>query len=96
MSVSMLDERLRTDVLRELARDPRITHAGAITVSVKDGVVTLDGTVGSHSERWFAEHAARRVADVKAVIKQLHVGRIAPAAASHAELSQPATESSPS
>jgi osmotically-inducible protein OsmY len=40
---------------------------------VKDGVVTLTGTVDSYTKRWAAEDAAHRVRGVKAVANEINV-----------------------
>ena len=40
---------------------------------VKDGVVTLTGTVDSYFKKWAAEEAAHRVAGVKAVANDIEV-----------------------
>ncbi|OUM00916.1 BON domain-containing protein [Variovorax sp. JS1663] len=66
------DTQLRTDVLAELDWDPAI-HAAAVGVTVKDGVVTLTGHLGSHAEKVAAEHAAQRVNGVKALAVELSV-----------------------
>lgn len=66
------DLQLRYDVLAELQWDPAV-HAVGIGVDVKDGVVTLDGHVGSFPEKWDAEKAAQRVAGVTGVAVDLTV-----------------------
>lgn len=49
-------ERVQSDVRQELRWEPSI-DAGKIGVSVKDGVVELDGHVGSWYEKGAAERA---------------------------------------
>ncbi len=49
-----------------------------IGVTVKDGVVTLVGTVESYTKKWTAEEIALRVSGVKAVVNKLDV-KLAPA-----------------
>jgi osmotically-inducible protein OsmY len=66
------DLRLREDVERELEWEP-IVHSSEIGVGVKDGVVTLMGTIDSYSSKRAAERAATRVRGVKAVSSQLEV-----------------------
>jgi len=66
------DSQLQKDVMAELAWEPSI-HATQIGVEVKDGVVTLDGTVATYTEKWNAELAAQRVAGVKALAIELKV-----------------------
>ncbi len=60
------DSQLQQDVMAELKWEPGV-HAAQIGVEVKDGVVTLDGEVGSYYEKLNAEQAAQRVAGVKAL-----------------------------
>ncbi|MEJ8856881.1 BON domain-containing protein [Variovorax robiniae] len=66
------DVQLRNDVLSELAWDPavNVTDVGVI---VKDGVVTLTGHPSSHAEKCAIEHAAQRVAGVRAVAVEMTV-----------------------
>ncbi len=66
------DNRLRQDVLNELEWDP-VLHTTAIGVSAEDGVVTLMGAVRSYTEKWQAEHAAKRVRGVKGLVEHLDV-----------------------
>lgn len=66
------DTELRCKVIEELDWEPSI-DASHIGVAVKDGVVTLTGTVMSYPERTNAEQAARRVAGVKAVAGDLEI-----------------------
>ncbi|CAN5868365.1 BON domain-containing protein [soil metagenome] len=63
---------LQQDVLAELKWEPAI-HAAEIGVSVKDGVVTLSGEVGSFPEKWVAQSAAQRVVGVQALVVALDV-----------------------
>jgi len=73
------DAQLKADVEAELRWDPAI-HAEQIGVSVKDGVVQLDGHVGSFFEKWSAERAALRVSSVKAIASEIKV-ELSPSAA---------------
>jgi osmotically-inducible protein OsmY len=66
------DFKLQRAVMEELAWDPSI-DASEITVSVKSGIVILNGTVKNLPEKWAAERAARRVARVKAVTDEIVV-----------------------
>lgn len=66
------DSQLQQDVSAELTWEPSV-HAARIRVEVTDGVVTLAGQVDSYSEKWNAEHAAQRVAGVKAMTTELKV-----------------------
>ena len=66
------DEQLRNDVEQELRWEPSV-RAEQIGVSVKDGVVELDGRVDNYFEKWAAEHAALRVLNTKAVASEIKV-----------------------
>ncbi len=66
------DEQLKSDVEQELRWEPSV-HAEQIGVSVKNGVVELDGQVNAYYERWAAERAAMRVSKVKAVASEIKV-----------------------
>jgi osmotically-inducible protein OsmY len=67
------DADLQHDVQDELRWDPRIHAAEQIGVSVKNGVVELDGHVDSVWDKYAAERAAMRVAKVKAVASEIKV-----------------------
>jgi osmotically-inducible protein OsmY len=66
------DAQIQADVLAELKWEPRV-QPNEIGVIVKDGVVTLTGTVDSYTKRWAAEDAAHRVRGVKAVANDIEV-----------------------
>ena len=66
------DQEIQADVQAELRTDPSV-DASQIGVAVKDGVVTLTGTIPSFAERWSAERAAKRVYGVEAVADELEV-----------------------
>jgi len=66
------DRQIQLDVLDELRWEPSV-NATDIGVTVKDGVVMLEGTVDSFAEKWAAEKAARRVASVKGLAIDLDV-----------------------
>lgn len=66
------DGQLQDDVMAELAWEPSVDHAD-IGVSVVDGIVTLSGFVKSYPEKLAAEHAAKRVAGVKAIAEEIKV-----------------------
>ena len=65
-------ETIKRDVEQELSWDPSVC-ATKIGVSVNNGVVELDGHVGSLYEKWAAERAALRVADVTSVASEIIV-----------------------
>jgi osmotically-inducible protein OsmY len=66
------DSELRRKVIAELDWDPCIENS-AIGVAVKDGVVTLNGSVPSYAQKKNAEHAVMRVAGVRAVAEDLQI-----------------------
>jgi osmotically-inducible protein OsmY len=66
------DEQIQREVLAELKWDARL-QPNEIGVIVKDGVVTLTGTVDSYFKKWAAEEAAHRVRGVKAVANDIEV-----------------------
>src|SRR3981189_3318487 len=71
-AVIRTDDQIQLDVLDELTWDARV-QPNEIGVAVKDGVVTLTGTVDSYTKRWAAEEAAHRVRGVKAVANDIEV-----------------------
>lgn len=66
------DTQLRKDVMEELDFEPSI-NSTAIGVAVKDGVITLSGTVDSFSQKRTAELTAERVSGVRALADDLEV-----------------------
>ena len=70
------DADLKKDVEAELAWDPAI-RSPSIGVTVKEGVVTLTGHIGTYAEKRAAEKAVRRVAGAKAIALELDV-RLSP------------------
>ena len=66
------DLQIQQDVQDELQWDA-ILKAAEIGVSVKNGIVTLNGTVDSYSKKIAAEEAVKRVKDVRAVAVELAV-----------------------
>lgn len=66
------DAQLQKDVMDELNWQPSLT-ASEIGVAVKNGVVTLTGSVDTFAKKVQAENAARRVAGVKAVAEDIEV-----------------------
>jgi len=69
------DQEIQTDVLAELRWDLG-TPAKDIGVAVKDGVVTLTGTVDTYLNKWRAEQAAHYVTGVTAVANDVAVRTI--------------------
>jgi len=68
----MNDKDIQQAVLRELEWEPQVKST-EIGVAVKDGIVTLAGSVDSYTKRYDAERAAKRVHGVKAVVNDLEV-----------------------
>ena len=66
------DSQIQTDVIEELRWSPNVTHTN-IGVSVKDGLVTLSGSVPTYAEKAEAETAALRVSGVKAIVEKVEV-----------------------
>ncbi len=66
------DLKIKEDVLDELAWQPNIDET-QIGVIVKDGIVTLTGTIDSYSKKIAAEKAAKGVYGVKAVAEDIQV-----------------------
>ncbi|HVW22096.1 MAG TPA: BON domain-containing protein [Opitutaceae bacterium] len=66
------DKQLKADIENELGWEPSL-KAEKIGVSVNDGIVQLSGQVGSFAEKYAAQRAALRVADVKAVAVEIDV-----------------------
>jgi len=66
------DSNLQVDVTDELAWDPAISHTD-IGVIVREGVVTLTGTLPSLAEKHAVEDAVRRVEGVKGLAVELDV-----------------------
>src|SRR4051794_30219329 len=69
---TLTDEQIQREVLAELKWDSRL-QPNEIGVAVKDGVVTLTGTVDSFIKKWAAENAAQRVRGVQAVANDIEV-----------------------
>ncbi len=66
------NESLQKDVQDAIKWEP-LLHAAEIGVIVKDGIVTLTGTVDSYSKKIEAENAAKKVAGLKAVVEDIDI-----------------------
>ena len=66
------DREIQLDVLDELRWEPSV-NATDIGVTVKDAIVTLEGTVDSFAEKWAAEKAIKRLPSVKGLAVELEV-----------------------
>jgi osmotically-inducible protein OsmY len=71
-TASKTDEEIQRDVLAELKWEARV-QPNEIGVAVKNGIVTLTGTVDSFTKKWAAEEAAERVRGVVAVANEIEV-----------------------
>jgi osmotically-inducible protein OsmY len=67
------DVEIQKDVIDQLTWEPML-HETEIGVGVKNGVVTLSGTVSNYFQKVAAEHAVKKVAGVKAIAENLLVG----------------------
>lgn len=63
---------LQEDVQNALKWEP-LLHAAEIGVTVKDGIVTLSGTVDSYSKKISAERATKNVVGVKAIAENISI-----------------------
>ena len=66
------DAELQQHVMDELKWEPTI-QAAEIGVAVKDGVVTLSGSVDNYAKKWAADRAAKRVFGVRGVTEEIKV-----------------------
>ena len=66
------DKQLQMDIKEELKWEPRVRDE-EIGIEVRDGVVTLMGTVPDYAQRMRAARAVERVAGVRAVAQELTV-----------------------
>lgn len=66
------DRQLHEDVLNELAFEPRVDHRD-VAIAVRDGIVTLRGSVPSLAQKWAAEEAVKRVDGVRGIAQELNV-----------------------
>ena len=63
---------LRKEVIEAISWEP-ILISNEIDVNVKDGIVTLAGTVDNYTQKKEAEHAVKSIAGVKAVVDDVKV-----------------------
>ena len=66
------DQEIQKDVMDELRWEP-LLNASEIGVAVKNGIVTLSGTVDTYSKKRTAEDAVKSVLGVRAVAENIHV-----------------------
>ena len=70
------DIQIQQDVMDQLKWEPGL-NAAEIEVIVKNGIVTLSGTVDTYSQKITAEDAVKKIAGVKAIAEEIQV-RISP------------------
>lgn len=83
------DMEIKGDVTGELMWDPAIDAAN-IGVAVKDGIVTLSGTVDTYMKKHAVERAARRVGGVRGIAVDLEVRLVPGHARTDSEIAQAA------
>lgn len=66
------NEELQKEVQNAIKWEP-LLHAAEIGITVKDGVVTLTGTVDAYFKKTQAENATKNVAGVKAVVEKIEI-----------------------
>ena len=66
------DDELYDQVRRRLASDPNV-KGGELEVVVKEGVVTIRGTVHTEKQKSQAEKVTKKVKGVKQVVNELKV-----------------------
>ena len=66
------DADIKRDVTHELGWDPDI-DATEVAVSVKNGIVTLNGSIPSFGQKYEAERACKRVEGVKGLANDIQV-----------------------
>lgn len=66
-------EVLQTDVLAELAWDPAVDSSRIAVTASQDGMITLEGHVGSYAEKRLAEKVVKRVRGVHGIVNDLDV-----------------------
>ena len=66
------DDSIYDYVKRKLAND-QVVKGGALEIDVKEGVVTLRGTVETDQQKQKAERLAKKVKGVKSVVNEIKV-----------------------
>jgi osmotically-inducible protein OsmY len=66
------DTELKKEIMAEFAWEPSI-RSPEIGVAVRDGVVTLSGTVSTYAQKFAAERAVERVTGIRAIAEELEV-----------------------
>lgn len=66
------DSKIKDDIAAELAWDPSV-DAGRVGIAVKEGIVTVSGTLPTYIQKWAVERAVRRVSGVRGIALDLEV-----------------------
>jgi hyperosmotically inducible protein len=64
------------DLVRQKLAGDSVVKGGALNVEVKNGAVTLSGSVQSDKQKDKAEHLAHKVKGVKSVVNQIKVVKL--------------------
>lgn len=72
LAAQSTDDKIHDQVMMKLAGDPDV-KGNNFEVEVKDGVVTLRGTVSKEKFRQKADHLTKKVKGVKSVVDELTV-----------------------
>ncbi|HEY1023324.1 MAG TPA: BON domain-containing protein [Flavisolibacter sp.] len=83
------DTAIQEDILTEMKWQP-ILQAARIGVSVKEGIVSLSGTVDTYAQKIAAERAAKKVAGVRAIAEDIQIGVSPSAKKTDAEIAESA------
>ena len=76
-SVALANNQMVADNIEQaLVQSAALEEADQIQVSVKDGVVTLDGVAASSEQRIRIENVVKRVPGVSSVNNRMNVGEI--------------------
>jgi hyperosmotically inducible protein len=70
--VPVTDDTITDQVMLKITSDP-VVKGGALKVEVKQGVVTLSGSVEQGKQRDKAEKLARKVKGVKSVVNHIEI-----------------------
>lgn len=81
------DSEIQKSVMEELRWEP-VLNASEIGVAVKNGIVTLSGTIDSYFKKEEAENAAKRVSGVKAVASDIEVTSLGSETGSDTEIAR--------
>ena len=71
----LTDKELLQEITNLLKSDPGL-DATHITVTVKNGIVTLSGTVRTSTAKWMAKEAIKHISGIKHINEELGVGEV--------------------